>query len=80
MSLQSSILTFALALVVTCMPLALPANAAVVVGGDYAGADLSPSDGDILSGTFTNVGMFPGMDRRREVAVQEEGSGWRDRT
>ena len=34
------------------------AEAATLVGGDYAGADLVPADGDVLEGTFTNVGTF----------------------
>jgi len=32
--------------------------AAVIAGGDFGGADLTPTDGDKLSGTFTNVGTF----------------------
>jgi len=31
---------------------------ALVLGGDFGGADLVVSDGDVLSGTFTNVGTF----------------------
>ncbi len=41
------------------------AHAAMLVGGDYAGADLVPADGDVLKGTFTNVGTFhvvPGVE------------------
>ena len=34
------------------------ANAATLYGADYAGANLIPADGDILEGSFTNVGMF----------------------
>jgi hypothetical protein len=34
------------------------AQAALITGSDYAGADLLPGDGDVLSGTFTNVGLF----------------------
>ena len=30
----------------------------VITGADYAGDDLRPLDGDILSGVFTNVGQF----------------------
>lgn len=35
-----------------------PLLAAVIVGGDLGGGDLLPANGDILSGTFTNVGTF----------------------
>jgi hypothetical protein len=31
---------------------------AIITGSDLGGADLIPNDGDILSGTFTNVGKF----------------------
>ncbi|MBN1667982.1 MAG: hypothetical protein JW862_12880, partial [Anaerolineales bacterium] len=34
------------------------ALAATIPGADYGGADLVPADGDVLSGTFTNVGTF----------------------
>lgn len=34
------------------------ASAAVIVGSNYAGADLIPANGDVLQGTFTNVGNF----------------------
>ena len=34
------------------------AQCVTVNGGDYAGADLLPNDGDVLSGTFLNVGHF----------------------
>ncbi len=34
------------------------AEAATIVGSDLAGADLTPANGDVLSGTFTNVGTF----------------------
>ena len=34
------------------------AHAATLVGADYGGADLVPADGDVLEGTFTNVGTF----------------------
>ncbi len=37
---------------------AAPAQAALINGADYAGAALSPNNGDDLSGTFTNVGSF----------------------
>ena len=33
-------------------------HAAVIQGGDWGGADLVVANGDILSGTFTNVGRF----------------------
>lgn len=33
-------------------------NSATITGSNYAGADLKPNNGDILSGTFTNVGEF----------------------
>ena len=39
--------------------LATAANAAVAPNaGDYAGADLVLANGDTLSGTYTNVGLF----------------------
>ena len=53
-----------LAAVATAMALGmilLPVSttkAAVIVGGDLGGGDLLPANGDILSGTFTNVGIF----------------------
>ena len=31
---------------------------ATIVGGDFAGADLTPANGDTLQGMFTNVGTF----------------------
>lgn len=34
------------------------ANAALINGGNWGGANLVVQDGDILSGTFTNVGSF----------------------
>jgi Putative metal-binding motif len=34
------------------------ALAATIVGSDFGGGDLLPVDGDILEGTFTNVGEF----------------------
>jgi len=34
------------------------ASAALISGGNFGGTDLTPSDGDVLSGTFTNVGTF----------------------
>jgi hypothetical protein len=34
------------------------AEGALILGGDFGGADLLPNNGDILSGTFTNVGQF----------------------
>lgn len=45
-------------LTLTLLSPALPAGAAVLVGGDYAGGDLVPASGDVLQGTFTNVGKF----------------------
>ena len=30
----------------------------IIMGGDWGGRDLTPGDGDILAGTFTNVGRF----------------------
>ncbi len=37
---------------------ALPSSAAVITGADYAGANLSLQDGDIITGNFVNVGSF----------------------
>ncbi|MBI3564050.1 MAG: hypothetical protein HY079_02505 [Elusimicrobia bacterium] len=34
------------------------ARAATIFGADYAGTDLLPADGDVLSGTFLNVRLF----------------------
>ena len=34
------------------------ASASLVIGGDYAGGNLTLSSGDILSGSFTNIGSF----------------------
>ena len=34
------------------------AQAATITGTNYGGANLSPANGDVLSGTFTNVGAF----------------------
>ncbi len=34
------------------------ADAATISGGDKGGADITVSNGDVLSGTFTNVGTF----------------------
>lgn len=52
------------------------ASAALISGGNFGGADLTPSDGDILSGTFTNVGTFtltPGttvfIDQGTELSI-----------
>ena len=42
---------------------------ALIVGGDYQGADLLPANGDVLSGTFTNVGRFE-IDAGETVLVQ----------
>lgn len=33
-------------------------SAATITGSNYAGANLTPANGDVLSGTFTNVGTF----------------------
>ncbi len=33
-------------------------QAVTINGGDLGGADLIPNNGDVLSGTFTNVGLF----------------------
>lgn len=33
-------------------------EAAIIDGGDFGGNNLTPEDGDILFGTFTNVGLF----------------------
>jgi hypothetical protein len=38
--------------------LSAPAQATTWTGADYAGADLLPANGDTLSGTFANVGLF----------------------
>ncbi len=38
--------------------LAPAAQAAVIASGDYGGANLVLANGDILSGTYTNVGLF----------------------
>ncbi|MBI5241468.1 MAG: fibronectin type III domain-containing protein [Elusimicrobia bacterium] len=38
--------------------LAARLQAATIPGGDYADADLTPANGDTLSGTFTNVRLF----------------------
>ena len=35
-----------------------PAGAATISGGDKGGADITVANGDVLSGTFTNVGTF----------------------
>ncbi|MCC7509847.1 MAG: IPT/TIG domain-containing protein [Planctomycetes bacterium] len=45
-------------------------SAVTIVGGDYAGADLVPADGDELSGTFTNVGTFRVMSGRTVHVLQ----------
>lgn len=45
-------------LLLALLALAAPAGAAVINGGDYAGADLLPANGDQLSGTFLNVRLF----------------------
>ena len=37
---------------------AAPTRAGLIVGGDYAGANLTVATGDVLSGSFTNVGTF----------------------
>lgn len=37
---------------------AAPARAATRVGKDYGGADLTVANGDVVQGTFTNVGLF----------------------
>jgi len=47
------------------MLVGVSAHAATLTGTDYAGADLIPEDGDVLEGTFTNVGTFtlsPGFE------------------
>lgn len=33
-------------------------NATIITGSNYGGANLTPANGDTLSGTFTNVGTF----------------------
>src|SRR5437763_902974 len=33
-------------------------RAVTITGGDYAGGNLIPNNGDVLSGTFLNVGLF----------------------
>jgi hypothetical protein len=38
--------------------LAPAARGALIASGDYAGANLTVANGDILSGTYTNVGLF----------------------
>jgi hypothetical protein len=50
---------------------AAPAAATHYLGADWAGADLIVADGDVLEGTFTNVGRFevPALTR---VAVEPE--------
>ena len=40
------------------LALSAPVGAATLVGTDYNGADLAPANGDTLSGTFTDVGLF----------------------
>lgn len=35
-----------------------PVRAATINGSDYGGANLVPANGDVLKGTFTNVGLF----------------------
>src|SRR3989338_1848081 len=39
-------------------PLALSAHGATITGADYADTDLTPANGDTLSGIFTNVRLF----------------------
>ncbi|MDE2142124.1 MAG: hypothetical protein KGJ84_06915 [Elusimicrobia bacterium] len=46
------------ALLFACLLSAAGADAATITGGDYAGADLLPVNGDVLSGTFLNVRLF----------------------
>ena len=45
-------------LLLACLASAGGARAATLAGGDYAGADLLPANGDVLSGTFVNVRLF----------------------
>lgn len=45
------------------------ASAATIIGGDWGGADLTPAHGDVLSGTFTNVGKFS-VEGARTVYVE----------
>ena len=49
---------FAFALLAAAVIMPSATKAAVIVGGDWGGANLIVSDGDVLSGTFTNVGNF----------------------
>ena len=54
-------LTAVIALMMTLFSMSSAAAApaaVVIVGGDFGGADLLPANGDVLSGTFTNVGTF----------------------
>lgn len=37
---------------------ALPSSAAIITGANYGGANLTLNNGDIISGTFINVGSF----------------------
>lgn len=45
-------------LLLACLASAGGARAATLSGGDYAGADLLPANGDVLSGSFVNVRLF----------------------
>ncbi|MCM2304458.1 MAG: hypothetical protein NDJ72_07125, partial [Elusimicrobia bacterium] len=45
-------------LLVAALLLPSAARAALLASGDYAGANLTVANGDTLSGTYTNVGLF----------------------
>lgn len=51
--------SIAMAVTATVLLVAPPiARSAIILGGDFGGANLTPNNGDILSGVFTNVGAF----------------------
>lgn len=45
-------------LLLAALLLASAARGAVIASGDYGGADLVVANGDVLSGVYTNVGLF----------------------
>ncbi len=55
-SVHKSVTGISIALVLMLSPIS--GHAITIFGSDLGGGDLTPGNGDILSGTFTNVGTF----------------------
>ena len=49
---------FSLLFILILSVFSTPSHALLLTGTDWNGMDLTPSNGDVLSGTFTNVRSF----------------------